>query len=497
MMSEATGNPGQHGPTGRRARRDTSPTTATGALPRRQFLAWSGSGVAALALAACGSGVDDGASPPAPATESGPVSAADRTPLRGIATRWDTDEWARGSYSALPAGTPATVRETLAEAVVDGRLVFAGEYTSVEHPSTVNGAYSSGARAARLLVDELGRGATVLVIGAGMAGLAAANELTSAGCTVTVLEARDRVGGRVHTDTSWGVPLELGAAWVHGVTGNPLVPLVAQAGLELVPTEYDDAQANNYATGAPSEAADRASAELTEEVDKLTSQGSLPVADTVQDALGDVGWSPDTLDRRFAATVEIVQEYGLDIDRLGAQALTEGEDQLGGDALVKGGFAKVPEMLAEGLAVRLATPASQVVISDGGATVITADGEQLRADGVVVAVPLALLQAGMPAVELSGDVAEAVAGLTTGNLEKQFLSYARSWWPPVQVLQIAGAPGERWTEFYDLAPLTDQPILVGFCGGSAAGTRPGNDEACTREAAEVLGQAFGARMSRI
>src|ERR1700730_18666405 len=58
----------------------------------------------------------------------------------------------------------------------------------------------------------------VVVIGAGVAGLAAARELSQAGLTVTIVEARDRIGGRIHTlhDPHSSVPIELGAEFVHG-----------------------------------------------------------------------------------------------------------------------------------------------------------------------------------------------------------------------------------------------------------------------------------------
>src|SRR5205814_9978488 len=58
----------------------------------------------------------------------------------------------------------------------------------------------------------------VVVIGAGLAGLAAAGRLSAAGVRVAVLEARDRVGGRVHTlrAPGWPVPIEAGAEFVHG-----------------------------------------------------------------------------------------------------------------------------------------------------------------------------------------------------------------------------------------------------------------------------------------
>jgi monoamine oxidase len=63
----------------------------------------------------------------------------------------------------------------------------------------------------------------VVVIGAGAAGLAAAAELRARGATAVVLEARDRVGGRVFTDTTkLGTPFDLGASYVHAVEqGNP------------------------------------------------------------------------------------------------------------------------------------------------------------------------------------------------------------------------------------------------------------------------------------
>jgi renalase len=58
---------------------------------------------------------------------------------------------------------------------------------------------------------------STLVIGAGMAGLTAARDLIDANENVIILEARDRIGGRVHTDRSFaGIPVEFGAELIHG-----------------------------------------------------------------------------------------------------------------------------------------------------------------------------------------------------------------------------------------------------------------------------------------
>ncbi len=74
----------------------------------------------------------------------------------------------------------------------------------------------------------------VLVLGAGIAGLAAARRLKERGFkNVVVLEARDRIGGRIFTDRSTGAPFDMGAAWVHYANDptNPLLGMAKAAGL--------------------------------------------------------------------------------------------------------------------------------------------------------------------------------------------------------------------------------------------------------------------------
>jgi monoamine oxidase len=73
---------------------------------------------------------------------------------------------------------------------------------------------------------------SVIIIGAGVAGLAAAYDLSRAGWEVTMLEAREQVGGRIYTMSgAGGVPIELGAEFVHGAK-NDVWPLIKAAGLE-------------------------------------------------------------------------------------------------------------------------------------------------------------------------------------------------------------------------------------------------------------------------
>lgn len=439
-------------------------------MRRRDFLKL---GAAGAALTAC-------AGPKATNAASAP------TVLASVVTRWDTDEWARGSYSALPPGTPYWVREELGKAVLGKRIVLAGEYTATDYPSTVHGAYLSGERAAARLLAQIPSARSILVIGAGVAGLRAAGILAQAGRTVTVVEARDRVGGRLWTDYSTGVALEKGAAWVHGITGNPLVAVVKAAGLSLVTTDYADAVARDYRTGKPAKGTGTAEDELWAH---LTAIGKTkpPKNRSAAKALRQRGWTPDTAARKLVQHSEFDLEYGLPPARLGAQALWEGKVYRGVDQLVQGGYMKVAEYLAQDLDVRLNTPVERLQTGNG------VRAGELTADAAVVAVPLAVLQQNRPALPWPGWLRKYLDGLTTGNLEKVFLQYDRPWWPQRQVLEITNAPGLRWSEWYNLVPLVGGAYIFGFTGGRSASSRPGEDAALVAQATGVLESGYAHR----
>lgn len=85
-----------------------------------------------------------------------------------------------------------------------------------------------------------GRVERVIVVGAGIAGLTAANALGHAGNDAIVLEARDRIGGRLHTVDLAGSPVDLGGSWIHSPIGNPMSRWADQVGVERRPANAFD-----------------------------------------------------------------------------------------------------------------------------------------------------------------------------------------------------------------------------------------------------------------
>ncbi|KAH8432352.1 uncharacterized protein LDX57_009991 [Aspergillus melleus] len=71
------------------------------------------------------------------------------------------------------------------------------------------------------------------IVGAGFAGLRCADILLAHGLEVTILEARDRIGGRVHQTDMLGHSVDMGPNWVHGTSTNPIMALAKETGTAL------------------------------------------------------------------------------------------------------------------------------------------------------------------------------------------------------------------------------------------------------------------------
>jgi polyamine oxidase len=98
----------------------------------------------------------------------------------------------------------------------------------------------------------------VIVVGAGISGLTAASALTRAGVECVVLEARDRIGGRLHTVDLAGSPVDLGGSWIHMPGGNPMTAFARQVGVprrsadpEPEMAGFDCAEGRRLTDGAP------------------------------------------------------------------------------------------------------------------------------------------------------------------------------------------------------------------------------------------------------
>lgn len=329
-----------------------------------------------------------------------------------------------------------------------------------------------------------------VIVGAGVAGLTAARLLQDAGRTVVVLEARDRIGGRVHTDRTDGV-VDLGASWIHGVDGSPVAAAAEAFGMRTVEFTVGGFQVDSRPIayhgpdGRPLSADEaRAFAADVHTVDAVLPEviaASDPAAsyrEVTDEALSRQEWSADRTQRvREYLEHRAEEQYGAWIEDLAAHGLDD--DAIEGDEVVfPDGYGVLPERLAAGLDIRLEHLVTRVDWSDDGVWVRTSHGD-FSGDTTVITVPVGVLQAGTMEIvpPLPPVNAEALGRLRMNAFEKVFLRFpTRFWEEGVYALRQQGPEARWWHSWYDLTALHDEPLLLTFAAGpAAAATRDWSD----------------------
>ncbi|OMC48170.1 monoamine oxidase [Mycobacterium sp. IS-2888] len=305
---------------------------------------------------------------------------------------------------------------------------------------------------------------SVLIVGAGMAGLSAARSLADAGWPVRVIEARDRIGGRVYTNRNWGAPLEMGASWIHGTTNNPLTELARRAQAQHVPTDY-----HGWAKLAvdprlpPLDYHPRHWRAFVDQARDDVDGGSLGTA--VHAAAADLSESERAQLAFFVAT-EIEDEYAAGADQLSAKTFDKGDYCSGDQDVVTTGYDALPRLLADGLQIRLNSPVTAIVRRDRSVVVRTKD-RSFEGPAAIVTVPLGVLKSGAITFDprLPDGHAHAIDALGFGVLSKSYFRFSRRTWDAENAfyLYLGTDPG-AWAQWFTL-PSSSGPIVLAFNAG--------------------------------
>lgn len=250
----------------------------------------------------------------------------------------------------------------------------------------------------------------VAIIGAGAAGIAAARYLRDQRRSFAVLEAGDRIGGRVHTDTAiFGVPYDMGAHWIHAAHGLTLLDLARQNGFdpypantdetlmihgrEATPVEYREFDRAWEAFDSAIKAAGRAGRDVA--IAEVLPEGHAAWRDTVSFLLGP-----------YACAKDLDEISTLDYWRSDERS----------DFYVKAGYGALVAGLAAGLPIRLNTPVL-AIDSTGDRLTLSTERGTLNARRLLVTASTNVLADGLIRFtpELPATHAEALAGLRLGT----------------------------------------------------------------------------------
>ena len=343
-------------------------------------------------------------------------------------TCWGQDPYALCSYSTLQKGARAKDRKSIRKPLGDV-VCFAGEHVSKDFPAMVHGALITGQQAAAKILKT--RAKRVGIIGAGMAGMGAARDLVDAGISIEMFEARDRIGGRTWTDHALGLPMDMGASWIHGPKGNPLTKRAKAQGVVRVKTDYDD-------------------------VYGLTPEGDAVAKDDIP------AWVWEAF--------EVEQNYAMTREKLSEEAFEEGEDLPRMDVVFPRGYASLFPFLTEGYEVKLNHVVEAVEWSADHVNVVV-DGTAHQFDAVIVTLPLGVLQAGHVLFDppLPCDKQAAISRLGLGLLNKLYLKFNNAFWDEDKPwIMLAADKPRPFSTWFNVTYVTGAPVLCAFTGADQA-----------------------------
>lgn len=345
-------------------------------------------------------------------------------------------------------------------------------------------------------------GTHVLVIGAGMSGLAAARTLHDQGHRVTVIEARDRIGGRIWSSTAWSdIPVDLGASWIHGIDGNPVTDLAKKAGAQFVATDVDNSTLYSWRGGEATTDVDDARSELADKVATAlsdfaeSSEPDAALATVAKKAVGYDSLSQDQQTYVSFALNEYEQEYSGSANKLSARYFESDAELKGDDVLFPGGYGQLPTYLAKGLSVITGQPVTAIDWTSSGVTVTTKSATH-QGSHVVVTLPLGVLKSGSVRFghDLSAEKTKAISALGVGLLDKCFLEFPRVFWGDTDWLEYLPAAGDEghWTQWVNVHRPTGKPVLLGFnAADTALQVEKLSDEEIVASAMKTLRTMYG------
>ncbi|TQD88473.1 hypothetical protein C1H46_025997 [Malus baccata] len=313
---------------------------------------------------------------------------------------------------------------------------------------------------------------SVIVIGGGISGIAASRILHDASFKVVLLESRDRLGGRIHTDYSFGCPVDMGASWLHGVCNeNPLAPLIRRLGLTLYRTSGDDSVLYDH---------DLESFALFDMDGRQVPQKMVvEVGDTFKKILK----GTEKVRIENSDDMSVCQAISVVMDRhpeLRQKGLAH-EVLQWYICRMEAWFAADADVISlknwdqgatsyKNLCFLSSQKVTKILYGSNTVMVTIEDGRNFIADAAIITVPHGILKANL--IEFEPQLPEwkvaAISDLGVGNENKIALRFEKVFWPNVELLGIVAPNSYGCGYFLNLHKVTGHPVLVYMAAGRFA-----------------------------
>ena len=282
----------------------------------------------------------------------------------------------------------------------------------------------------------------VVVVGAGIAGLTVANALAHGGVECVVVEARDRIGGRLHTVDLAGSPVDLGGSWIHTPVGNPMRAFAREAGIPCRSANplpelagFDSGEGRRLSAAEVQASLSMQLEAFPDAVGRLLAElgPDATAADGIEAFVAGSGLAPGPARRARQVLRALIEAESADLAERQSLRWMWNEIEYGGhyfgDVPV-GGYRRLVEAMAAGVDLRLGMDVTEVARSASGVRVRSGDGTSEEGSHVVVTVPLGVLKRDVPQFSpaLPPDRLAAIERLGFGRYEKVALRFDEPFW---------------------------------------------------------------------
>lgn len=365
----------------------------------------------------------------------------------------------------------------------------------------------------------------VIVVGAGISGLSAADALTQSGLDVVVLEAKNRTGGRIWTDNTTGVPLDKGASWIHGIKYNPIFVLKEKYKIDTIPTLPDDDPASHVyydyngkkLNETQQKEMDDNFEDFTDYINKtyayhstypskklvldqfvnynlpenslvITTKGAKSLEDGLNDYYNTTEELEDDKKYRQVADYYFENTWAADISEISLRHYDMGKEEYNGtEVIFPEGYSQIVKNISGKLDIRTNHVVNKIDYNSKIISVYVDGNKTFRANYVLVTLPLGVLKDSVVASPsllksdkglvkfdppLEEKKIQSIKNVGMGIMNKAYLIFDEHkpiFWhddEDIQFISIMNEDG-KWTFFMNLYKSLGKPILLAFNSGSA------------------------------
>lgn len=316
----------------------------------------------------------------------------------------------------------------------------------------------------------------IIVIGAGTAGLSAAQKLQQSHKNVLVLEAKDRIGGRIHSDTQDHVTMDLGASWIHGIDGNPIWDIAQKNKIKTTIFDEDvEAFTFFHPQGKPfTEQENIQFSQYVEQVEEKLAQTKTQHSAQLEitQILNELECSDQIKQKLFEFFEYLAKDpFATSLDRLSSQYPKYEGYFAGHEMIFPEGYSQIINTLATSLPIQTNTTIQSIELKKGYVKLTDQNHKHYYASKVIVTVPLGILKKNKINFkpDLPTPYLHAIQDIGFGSFNKVFLEFKQ----PIQLEHLRQNPtiggyyqyNGQWWNIIDLTTVYHKPIYLMLFGG--------------------------------